>query len=57
MTSEARDESIQDEAGEPYPHTTAGKIADLEQRRHEAIHAGSERAVETQHARGKMTAR
>ena len=44
----------QDEA---YPHTTAGKIADLERRRHEAVHAGSERAVETQHARGKMTAR
>jgi propionyl-CoA/long-chain acyl-CoA carboxylase carboxyl transferase subunit len=39
------------------PHTTAGKIADLEKRRHEAIHAGSERAVERQHARGKMTAR
>jgi propionyl-CoA carboxylase beta chain len=38
-------------------HTTAGKIADLERRRHEAIHAGSERAVERQHARGKMTAR
>ncbi len=45
------------EAAEAYPHTTAGKIADLERRRHEAIHAGSERAVETQHARGKMTAR
>jgi propionyl-CoA carboxylase beta chain len=54
MTSEAREEISQDEA---YPHTTAGKIADLERRRHEAIHAGSERAVETQHARGKMTAR
>jgi propionyl-CoA carboxylase beta chain len=39
------------------PHTTAGKIADLERRRHDAIHAGSERAVERQHARGKMTAR
>jgi propionyl-CoA carboxylase beta chain len=46
-----------DAAGEPAPHTTAGKIADLEKRRHEAIHAGSERAVERQHARGKMTAR
>jgi propionyl-CoA carboxylase beta chain len=43
-------------AGQP-PHTTAGKIADLERRRHEAVHAGSERAVERQHARGKMTAR
>jgi propionyl-CoA carboxylase beta chain len=39
------------------PHTTAGKIADLEQRRDEAIHAGSARAVEGQHAKGKMTAR
>ncbi len=38
-------------------HTTAGKIADLEKRRHEAVHAGSERAVERQHAKGKMTAR
>jgi propionyl-CoA carboxylase beta chain len=43
--------------GQPAPHTTAGKIADLETRRYEAIHAGSERAVERQHARGKMTAR
>jgi propionyl-CoA carboxylase beta chain len=54
MTSEARDEMTQDEA---YPHTTAGKIADLERRRHEAVHAGSDRAVQAQHARGKMTAR
>jgi propionyl-CoA carboxylase beta chain len=46
-----------DPAGEPDLHTTAGKIADLERRRHEAVHAGSERAVERQHARGKMTAR
>ncbi len=38
-------------------HTTAGKLADLERRRHEAIHAGSQRAVERQHARGKLTAR
>jgi propionyl-CoA carboxylase beta chain len=42
---------------QPAPHTTAGKIADLEKRRHEAVHAGSQRAVERQHARGKMTAR
>ncbi len=46
-----------DDAGQPAPHTTAGKIADLEQRRYEAVHAGSQRAVERQHARGKMTAR
>ncbi len=38
-------------------HTTAGKIADLERRRREAAHAGSARAVERQHAAGKMTAR
>jgi propionyl-CoA carboxylase beta chain len=44
-------------AGQQDPHTTAGKIADLERRRHEAVHAGSQRAVERQHARGKMTAR
>ena len=38
-------------------HTTAGKIADLERRTEEAVHAGSARAVEKQHARGKKTAR
>jgi propionyl-CoA carboxylase beta chain len=38
-------------------HTTVGKLADLEKRRSEAIHAGSQRAVERQHAKGKMTAR
>jgi propionyl-CoA carboxylase beta chain len=43
--------------GAPAPHTTAGKIADLRRRRDEAVHAGSERAVERQHAKGKMTAR
>jgi propionyl-CoA carboxylase beta chain len=41
----------------PDPHTTAGKIADLERRRHEAVHAGSEQAVAKQHERGKLTAR
>ena len=39
------------------PHTTAGKIADLERRYDEAVHAGSARAVEKQHAKGKKTAR
>jgi propionyl-CoA carboxylase beta chain len=38
-------------------YTTAGKIAGLESRRHEAIHAGSQQAVAKQHAKGKMTAR
>jgi propionyl-CoA carboxylase beta chain len=42
---------------QPDLHTTAGKIADLDRRRHEAVHAGSQRAVERQHAKGKMTAR
>ena len=42
---------------QPDPHTTAGKIADLERRRYEAVHAGSQSAVEKQHARGKLTAR
>jgi propionyl-CoA carboxylase beta chain len=41
----------------PDLHTTAGKIADLERRRHEAVHAGSEQAVAKQHAKGKLTAR
>ena len=38
-------------------HTTAGKLADLQRRVDEAVHAGSEAAVERQHARGKQTAR
>ena len=38
-------------------HTTAGKIEDLRAKLDEAIHAGSQRAVEKQHAKGKMTAR
>jgi propionyl-CoA carboxylase beta chain len=41
----------------PDPHTTAGKLADLERRRAEAVHAGSEQAVAKQHERGKLTAR
>jgi propionyl-CoA carboxylase beta chain len=41
----------------PDIHTTAGKIADLERRRFEAVHAGSAAAVEKQHGRGKLTAR
>jgi propionyl-CoA carboxylase beta chain len=42
---------------EPDIHTTAGRIADLERRLDEAVHAGSARAVDKQHARGKKTAR
>lgn len=36
---------------------TAAKLAELELRYDEAVHAGSARAVERQHARGKLTAR
>lgn len=38
-------------------HDTAGKLADLRQRRYEAVHAGSESAIEKQHAKGRLTAR
>ena len=41
----------------PDIHTTAGKLADLYRRNDEAVHAGSERAVAKQHAKGKHTAR
>ena len=41
----------------PDIHTTAGKLADLDRRMEEAVHAGSAAAVEKQHARGKKTAR
>ncbi|MFB7457318.1 acyl-CoA carboxylase subunit beta [Streptomyces sp. NPDC088337] len=46
-----------DERQEIDIHTTAGKIADLQRRVLAATHAGSERAVEKQHAKGKLTAR
>src|SRR5215210_1577082 len=41
----------------PDIHTTAGKLASLDLRIEEAVHAGSAAAVEKQHARGKKTAR
>ncbi|OZM77600.1 acyl-CoA carboxylase subunit beta [Pseudonocardia sp. MH-G8] len=46
-------------ADEPEPdiHTTAGKLADLHLRIEGAVHAGSEAAVERQHAKGRQTAR
>jgi propionyl-CoA carboxylase beta chain len=37
--------------------TTAGKLADLKARYHEAVTASGEAAIEKQHAKGKMTAR
>src|ERR687892_923511 len=44
-------------ADEPDIHTTAGKLADLYRRMDAAVHAGSEAAVERQHAKGRQTAR
>jgi len=41
----------------PDIHTTSGKLAELERLRYEATHAGSERAIEKQHSKGKKTAR
>jgi propionyl-CoA carboxylase beta chain len=38
-------------------HTTAGRLADLTERLEAAVHAGSERAIDKQHAKGKLTAR
>jgi propionyl-CoA carboxylase beta chain len=38
-------------------HTTAGMLAELERRLDEAVHAGSAKAVEKQHAKGRQTAR
>ncbi len=38
-------------------HTTAGKLADLDERLDAAVHAGPERAIEKQRAKGKLTAR
>ena len=37
--------------------TTAGKLADLKKRYHEAVTLASENAIEKQHAKGKKTAR
>jgi propionyl-CoA carboxylase beta chain len=56
MTTQAA-EPASDREPLPDPHTTAGRIADLERRRREAVHAGSEQAVAKQHDRGKLTAR
>ncbi len=39
------------------PETYAEKLAQLQELKYEAIHAGSEAAVEKQHAKGKYTAR
>ena len=46
-----------DASGEPDVHTSAGKLADWHRRQDDVVHAGSERAVERQHAKGRKTAR
>ncbi|MFC5727777.1 MULTISPECIES: acyl-CoA carboxylase subunit beta [Nocardioides] len=56
MTAQA-DSSAQADQTELDIHTTAGKLADLERRLDEAVHAGSAAAVEKQHAKGRQTAR
>ncbi|WP_153395638.1 acyl-CoA carboxylase subunit beta [Ornithinicoccus halotolerans] len=45
------------EEATPDMRTTAGRLADYYRRIDEAVHAGSARAVEKQHAKGKRTAR
>jgi propionyl-CoA carboxylase beta chain len=57
MSTNATESDGAPTATAPDPHTTAGKLADLERRRAEAVHAGSEQAVAKQHERGKRTAR
>ncbi len=41
----------------PVPHPIEERMAQLDARREEALHAGSERSVQRQHDRGKLTAR
>ena len=41
----------------PDLYTTAGKLADLKNRYHEAVTASGEAAIEKQHKKGKLTAR
>ncbi|MBN9609170.1 MAG: methylmalonyl-CoA carboxyltransferase [Actinobacteria bacterium 69-20] len=57
MPDEGADSAAALDGSAAAPHTTAGKIADLNRRITEHRAAGSARAVERQHARGKLTAR
>ena len=57
MSSATRPIGDPSATAEPDIHTTAGKLADLYQRNDAAVHAGSARAVDKQHAKGKKTAR
>jgi propionyl-CoA carboxylase beta chain len=51
------DTAPRDDASQPDLRTTAGKLADLKLRYHEAVTASGEAAIAKQHAKGKMTAR
>jgi propionyl-CoA carboxylase beta chain len=58
MTAATKPPPEPDGAGdEPDVHTSAGKLADWHRRQDDVVHAGSERAVERQHSRGRKTAR
>ncbi|MDQ4118165.1 MAG: acyl-CoA carboxylase subunit beta [Actinomycetota bacterium] len=46
-----------EKVGDADIHTTAGKLADLRERIEHAVSAGTEAAVERQHAKGRQTAR
>ena len=49
--------SAQPDAATAPPAHDRGALAEFERRTDEAVHAGSQRAVDKQHAKGKMTAR
>ena len=54
---EPRHPDLAEAADTPDVHTSAGKLADWHRRQDDVVHAGSERAVERQHAKGRKTAR
>ena len=56
-TSVGRVLDVSAETPTPDLSTTAGRIADLKARYHEAVTASGEAAIEKQHAKGKKTAR
>ncbi|WP_166866328.1 MULTISPECIES: acyl-CoA carboxylase subunit beta [unclassified Salinibacterium] len=57
MRSTDRLNAVTDATLTPDLSTTAGKLADLKVRYHEAVTASGETAIEKQHAKGKKTAR
>jgi propionyl-CoA carboxylase beta chain len=55
--SDTANTAIGEIVNEPDLSTTAGKIADLRNRYHQAVKASGDAAIEKQHAKGKKTAR